>query len=196
MNNLLNRLLFFSNIPSLPTYVSSYDSPVSPLVMSLFFTTVPSMHFLCTTLGLFMVCLLCIHVSSYDCSQFAYLCLIVWLFTVCPLLMSHLMTVPSLSASYDSSYDCPRSAYLCLILWPFMVHPLLMPHLMTIPGLFPLPVCLPVMSHRMTVPSLSTSGDCSQSHLMVIPCACVHAIFSRLGVCTVSEVQVDLRCDY
>ena len=168
MNNLLNRLLFFSNIPSLPTYVSSYDSPVSPLVMSLFFTTVPSMHFLCTTLGLFMVCLLCIHVSSYDCSQFAYLCLIVWLFTVCPLLMSHLMTVPSLSASYDSSYDCPRSAYLCLILWPFMVHPLLMPHLMTIPGLSA---------------SYVPSYDCSHSQSAYLLClivwlfpACLHLV--------------------
>lgn len=147
-----------------------------------------------------------------------YTCLILWLFPVC-LFVSHCMTVHGLPAAYVSSYDCSQSVcFLWLILWLSPVC-LFMSHLMTLHGppttyassydyswsvcflcpvlwLFPLPVCLPVMSHRMTVPSLSTSGDCSQSHLMVIPCACVHAIFSRLGVCTVSEVQVDLRCDY
>ena len=161
-----------------------------------------------------MVCLLCIYVSSYDCSQFAYLCLIVWLFMVCPLLMSNLMTVPNMSASYVSSYDCSQSAYLlCLILWLFPACLLLMTHLMIVPGLpiyvssydsswsthclcltlWLFLICLLRKSYLMIVPSLPTSGDCSQFHLMAIPCACyLFILFSRLGVCTVSEAQVDL----
>ena len=218
-------MTFFSNIPSLPTYVSWLSSSPTCYV-SFFYDCSWSAHFSYPVLGLFMVCLLCIHVSSYDCSQFAYLCLIVWLFMVYPLLMSHLMTVaslllmthlmivPSLPTCYVSSYDCSQSVFfLRLILWLFPVC-LFISHLMTLHDpptvyvspydcfwsvcflcliLWLFPVCLSVCLILWLFPACLRLVIVPSLILWLFP---VHAIFSRLGVCTVSEAQVDLQCDY
>lgn len=201
MNILLNRWLFSVifpvcllmslQFPHLLCLIFLWLFLVCPLLISRPRTVhgLPTLY-TCLILWLLPVCLFMSHcmtvhglpaayVSSYDCCQSAsydssydrpqsayLLCLILWLFPVSLLLTTHLVIVPGLPI-HISSYDSSWSTHcLCLTLWLFLICLLLMSHFMIVPSL---PIC---MSHLMTVPSLSTSCDCSQSHLMALPCAC------------------------
>ena len=109
-------------------------------------------HLLCLIfVWLFLVCpLLISHPRTVHGLPTLYTCLILWLLPVC-LFMSHCMTVHGLPAAYVSSYDCCQSA--SYDSWSS-------------------PVCLPVMSHLMTVPSQSSSYDSS--------CDCSRSAYSYL----------------